>query len=261
MKQYKPVMAFAQFEDIGKEFPLGIFGRRITAVSKISLTIEAGEVLALLGPNRAGKTTLVKILLSLCHPTSGRALRFQRPLPDRSTLARVGYVHEHPAFPLYLSASALLELYGALTLLPELVVRQRVAPLLDKVGLADRAHEPIAHFSKGMIQRLALAQALMNDPDLLVLDEPSEGLDLAGRQLVRDIITERRQRGASVLLVSHLLADVEKVCDRLAVLVRGRLVFSGSLAELTRNTNTTNEPGQPVSLEQHLDRLYRGAVA
>ena len=175
----------AEFEDLGKVYHTGLLGRgRRMAVEHVTFRIEAGEVFGLLGPNRAGKTTLVKVLLSLCRPTTGRALRFQRPLTDRQTLARVGYVHENPAFPRYLSAPALLEYFGALALLPESLVRQRAGELLERVGLADRKQEPIANFSKGMIQRLAVAQALINDPELLVLDEPSEGLDLAGRRLV-----------------------------------------------------------------------------
>ena len=246
-------LAVAEFEDVGMSYPSGPFGRgRRLALEHVSLRIDPGEIFALIGPNRAGKTTLVKILLSLCRPTAGQGLRFQRPLPDRQTLARVGYVHESPAFPRYLSAQALLEFYGALTLLSEAVVRSRAAELLDRVGLADRSREPISRFSKGMIQRLALAQALLNDPELLVLDEPSEGLDLAGRRLVRDVIVERRQRGFTVLLVSHVLGDVAQLCDRVGVLVEGHLVYSGTVADLVRDPKT----GEPGSIETALDRLY-----
>jgi ABC-2 type transport system ATP-binding protein len=245
--------AVAELEDIGKFYPTGLFARaRSLAVEHITLRINPGEVFALVGPNRAGKTTLVKILLSLCRPTSGRGFRFQRPLAERQTLVRVGYVHENPTFPRYLSTRALLEYYGALALLTESVVRSRAAVLLDMVGLADREHEPISRFSKGMMQRLAIAQALLNDPDLLVLDEPSEGLDLAGRRLVRDVIAERRGRGLTVLLVSHVLGELEQVCDRLGVLVGGRLVHCGTMADLTRDRRT----GASCLLEQALDRLY-----
>lgn len=245
--------AVAEFEDIAKFYPMGLFGQaRRLAVEHITLRINPGEVFALLGPNRAGKTTLVKILLSLCRPTAGRALRFQRPLADRRTLARVGYVHESPAFPRYLHARALLEYYGALTLLPAPALRSRAAELLDMVGLADRGHEPISRFSKGMIQRLAIAQALVNDPELLVLDEPSEGLDLAGRRLIREVIAERRRRGLTVLLVSHVVAEVEQMCDRVGVLAGGHLLYCGPVAELARDAKT----GAPCPLEQALDRLY-----
>src|ERR1700722_13646864 len=174
--------AVAEFDNVSKFYPAGLLGRgRILAAENVTFSINPGEVFALLGPNRAGKTTLVKILLSLCRPTSGRGTRFQQPLTDRQTLARIGYVHENPAFPRYLSATGLLEYYGALALLKESHVRKRAAELLELVGLADRGQEPIARFSKGMVQRLAVAQALLNDPELLVLDEPSEGLGLGGR--------------------------------------------------------------------------------
>jgi ABC-2 type transport system ATP-binding protein len=246
--------AVAEFEDLGKVYHTGLLGRgRRMAVEHVTFRIEPGEVFCLLGPNRAGKTTLVKVLLSLCRPTTGRAMRFQRPLADRQTLTRVGYVHENPAFPRYLSAPALLEFFGALALLPEAVVHKRAAELLDLVGLADRGEEPIAGFSKGMIQRLAVAQALINDPELLVLDEPSEGLDLAGRRLVLDVIGERRRRKLTVLLVTHVLGEIEQICDRLGVLVGGRLVFTGSVAELARDPKT----GASCPLEQALDRLYQ----
>jgi ABC-2 type transport system ATP-binding protein len=245
--------AVAEFDDIGKFYPTGLLGQsRRLAVEHVTLRINPGEVFALLGPNRAGKTTLVKLLLSLCRPTTGRGLRFQRPFTDRQTLARVGYVHENPAFPRYLNALALLEFYGALSLLTETVVRSRAAALLDMVGLADRGQEPISRFSKGMIQRLAIAQALLNDPELLVLDEPSEGLDLPGRRLVRDVIAERKKRGFTVLLVSHVLGEVEKVCDRVGVLVAGRLVYSGTVADLARDPKTK----KACSLEEALDQIY-----
>ena len=226
------------------------------AVEQITLRIEPSEVFCLLGPNRAGKTTLVKVLLSLCRPTSGQALRFQRPLTDRQTLARVGYVHENPAFPRYLSAPALLEYFGGLALLPEPLVSRRAGELLELVGLADRKNEPIANFSKGMVQRLAVAQALINDPELLVLDEPSEGLDLAGRRFVLDVIAERRRRGLTVLLVTHVLGDIEPICDRLGVLVGGRLVYTGTVPELRRDPKTA----AVCSLEQALDRVYQTAA-
>ena len=225
-----------QFEDVTKDYPRGLLGwSSLQAVARVSFGVSPGEVFGLLGPNRAGKTTLVKMLLSLCRPTAGRVLRFGRPAAERATLARVGYVHENQAFPRYLTAAGLLSYYGALALAPYEEVRQRVPVLLERVGLADRGREPIARFSKGMVQRLALAQALVNDPELLVLDEPSEGLDLTGRLLVREVVLEQRRRDRAVLLVSHVLTEVEKLCDRVAVMVAGRLVHLGSLAELMRD--------------------------
>jgi ABC-2 type transport system ATP-binding protein len=249
--------AAAAFVRVSKTYRDGPFRRRgVEALREVSLRIEPAEVVGLLGPNRAGKTTLVKLLLSLCQPTSGEIVRLGQPLANRATLGQVGYVHENHAFPRYLSAAALLEYYGALTLLPPEAVRQRVPRLLERVGLADRSREPIARFSKGMMQRLGIAQALLNEPRLLVLDEPTEGLDLGGRRLLREVVREVRQRGGSVLLVSHVLTEIEHLCDRVAVLVNGRLVHTGPLTELTHD-----DSGSPRSLEKTLKNLYAQTTA
>ena len=206
-----------------------------------------------LGPNRAGKTTLLKILLGLCHPSGGRVFRLGQPIAQRSTLARVGYMHENQAFPRYLNAAALLSFCGQMSRTPQSVLKTRVSWLLERVGLTDRAHEPIARYSKGMVQRLALAQALIAEPDLLVLDEPMEGLDLDARQLLQEIIDEQRHAGRAVLVVTHALTEVAQVCDRLAVLVEGRLAYLGSLASLLRDPETGGE----CTLEAALGRVYR----
>jgi ABC-2 type transport system ATP-binding protein len=249
--------AVAEFRQVSKTYCSAILRRPLVqAVQDVSLRIESGEVFGLLGPNRAGKTTLVKMLLSLCRPTAGELFRFGRPLSDRATLAQVGYVHENHAFPRYLSAVALLEYYGALTLMPSELVHERVPRLLERVGLADRSREPIARFSKGMLQRLGIAQALLGTPRLLVLDEPTEGLDLDGRRLLRDVVREVRASGGSVLLVSHVLTEIEHLCDRVGVLVNGRLVHVGSLAELTHDAS-----GSPRSLEKTLKDLYAKTTA
>jgi ABC-2 type transport system ATP-binding protein len=222
-----------EFTRVTKDYPRGLLGRgRLRAVEEVSFRIAPGEVFGLLGPNRAGKTTLVKLLLSLCRPTSGQVCRFGRPGADRGSLRRVGYVHENQAFPRYLTASGLLYYYGAMSLVPAEVLSQRVPALLERVGLADRAHEPIARFSKGMVQRLGIAQALIGDPELLVLDEPSEGLDLAGRQLVRELLQAQKRQGRSALFVSHVLPEAEHVCDRIAVINAGRLAHVSSLDAL-----------------------------
>jgi ABC-2 type transport system ATP-binding protein len=247
-----PPTPAVEFDGVIKDYPTGLFRRRpLRAVAGVSFRVEAGEVFGLLGPNRAGKTTLVKLLLSLCKPTAGKVVRLGEPASARGTLARVGYVHENHAFPRYLSATALLEYYGALSLLPEPEAKGRIPELLERVGLADRAREPIARFSKGMVQRLGVAQALINDPDLLVLDEPSEGLDLAGRQMLRELAAEQRARGRSVLLVTHVLAEVEQVCDRVGVIVGGQLAYVGALAALTRDHVGGSRP-----LEKVLRELY-----
>jgi ABC-2 type transport system ATP-binding protein len=247
-----PSVAAAEFRQVSKTYCSAILRRaRVQAVRDVSLRIECGEVFGLLGPNRAGKTTLVKMLLSLCRPTAGEVFRLGRPLSDRSTLGQVGYVHENHAFPRYLGAAALLEYYGALTLMPSELVRERVPQLLERVGLADRSREPIARFSKGMLQRLGIAQALLNAPRLLVLDEPTEGLDLNGRRLLREVVREVRQGGGSVLLITHVLSEVEHLCDRVGVLVNGQLVHVGPLVELMHDAE-----GSPRSLEKTLKGLY-----
>jgi ABC-2 type transport system ATP-binding protein len=246
-------IAAAEFQGVCKVYRLGLLRRAtVQAVAGVTFRVEAGQVFGLLGPNRAGKTTLLKLLLALCRPTAGRVLRLGRPASDPATLARVGYVHENPAFPRYWNAAGLLEYYGAMTLMDEPTVRRRAGELLERVGLADRCREPIASFSKGMVQRLALAQALLNDPDLLVLDEPAEGLDQLGRRLVHEVIGERRQRGQTVLLVSHALSDAAALCDRVAVVVGGRLNYVGPLAALTAGARP---------LEQAVQDLFAGAVA
>ena len=242
-----------EFTEVVKEYPRGMLGLdRLRAVDGVSFRVEAGEVFGLLGPNRAGKTTLVKLLLALCLPTTGQVLRFGQASTHRDTLKRVGYVHENQAFPRYLTARALLEFYGALSLLPEPTVKARVPKLLERVGLSDRSDEPISRFSKGMVQRLGIAQAILNEPDLLVFDEPSEGLDLFGRLLVRDLVREQKQQGKTVLFVSHVLPEVEQFCDRLGVIVRGRLTFLGTMAELLKDPQSAT----PRTLEAALQSYY-----
>jgi ABC-2 type transport system ATP-binding protein len=240
--------------EVVKDYPRGILGLdRLRAVDQVSFRIEPGEVFGLLGPNRAGKTTLVKLLLAFCQPTQGQVLRFGQPSSNRDTLKQTGYVHENQAFPRYLNASAMLQFYGALSLMREEAVKARVPKLLERVGLADRAAEPISRFSKGMIQRLGIAQAMLNEPDLLVFDEPSEGLDLLGRDLVRDLVREQKERGKSVLFVSHVLDEVEKFCDRVGVIVAGKLAFVGKLGELLKDGNT----GATRNLESALRGYYQ----
>jgi ABC-2 type transport system ATP-binding protein len=251
----------------------GSWSRRpVVALDDVSLEIPWGEVFGVIGPNRAGKTTLIKILLSICHPSDGRIMRLECPYSDRSTLAQVGYVHENLSFPRYLTAWQVVEGYGQLSGVKGKVLKERTGQLLEQVGLADRSHERIARFSKGMTQRLALAQALVNDPKLLVLDEPSEGMDLVARRLLRDVIRQRREQGASVILVSHALDDVEQLCDRVAVLCNGHLSFTGRIADLSGPTPSqplespakTPAERQPVLaglLESALAPLYDGAIA
>lgn len=252
----------ATFDRVEKTYRTGLLGRSgVAAVRGVTLTVPAGGVFGLLGPNRAGKTTLVKLLLSLSAPTAGTVTRLAEPLDRRGTLGRVGYMHENHAFPRYLSATELLAFYGGLSGVPAADLSVRVGKLLERVGLADRKAEPIARFSKGMVQRLGLAQALVNDPDLLVLDEPTEGLDLSGRQLLREVIREFKAAGKTVLLVSHVLPEVQELCDRIAVLVAGRVVHEGSLADLLQGAKAGKERALEGALRPIYERHDREGAA
>lgn len=247
------MVAAAAFEGVGKTYKTGLFGGAgVPAVQNVTLSVPRGSVFALLGPNRAGKTTLVKLLLSLARPTSGTVQRLGEPAAARHTLGKIGYMHENHAFPRYLSAGEVLTFYGGLSGVSGEELPSRVNALLDRVGLADRRSEPISRFSKGMVQRLGLAQALINDPELLILDEPTEGLDLLGRQLLRDVVGEFKKAGKTVLLVSHVLQEVQELCDELAVLVSGGVVFRGKLADLTAGR---------AGLEAALKGLYTKGAA
>lgn len=245
-------MYAADFQNVAKTYRS--FGcAPVTALRAITLSIPSGSAYALLGPNRAGKTTLIKLLLSLARPSSGVVQRLGQPITDRGTLADIGYMHENHAFPKHLSAAEVLYFYGAMTGLASESLPKAVDAVLDRVGLADRRREPIARFSKGMVQRLGLAQAILNVPKLLVLDEPTEGLDLHGRQLLRAVVKETVASGRTVLMVSHTLTEVEVLCDRAAVLRDGSLVWHGTLEELKLRAKG--------SLESALQALYRPEAA
>lgn len=235
--------------DVTKDYPGSrVAGGKVRALDGVSLRLDSGEALGLAGPNRAGKTTLLKLALSLCQPSAGQVVRFGTAAADRSTLTRVGYVHEAPAFPTYLNAGDLLEFYGALSGMTRGSRRRVIPELLERVGLDDRRRAPISTYSKGMLQRLGLAQAMVNRPQLLVLDEPDAGLDLPGRDLIVDLVAEHRQRGGSLLLVSHQARAIENLCERVAVLVAGRVVHDGPVGALADASS---------DLESAIRALYR----
>ena len=207
------------------------YGRR-PALEEMSLRVEPGEVVGLLGPNGAGKTTTVKILLGLVHADAGRVALFGRDVSDPAARRCVGYLPEQFRFPSWMTGAALLDHHGRLAGLDRTTRRARAQEVLELVGLAGRERERIGGYSKGMQQRIGLAQALVGNPDLVILDEPTSALDPIGRRDVREVIRTLRRRGTAVLLNSHLLSEVELVCDRVAIVDRGRLVRQGSLDEL-----------------------------
>jgi ABC-2 type transport system ATP-binding protein len=207
------------------------FGEKI-AVQDLTLTVEHGEVFGFLGPNGAGKTTSVKMLLNLTAPSGGEGFLFGAPLTDPRVRSRIGFLPEHFRFHDWLTASEFLQLHADLYYMPRPLAQHRIRELLDLVGLTPHADKKLHEFSKGMLQRIGLAQALLNQPDLVILDEPTSGLDPVGRRLVRDIIRDLRQRGTTVFLNSHLLSEVEITCDRVAFIKHGEVIRISSLQEL-----------------------------
>ncbi len=202
------------------------------AVRGLSLQVQQGEVFGFLGPNGAGKTTSIKMLLGLVAPTSGRATLLGASLGDRAARAKMGFLPEHFRFHDWLSANEFLNLHGELYAMPAARRRQRIDELLDLVALTPFRDKQLRTFSKGMLQRIGLAQALLNDPALVFLDEPTSGLDPVGRRLVRDIIADLKRRGTTVFLNSHLLSEVEITCDRVAFIKHGEVIRVSELKTL-----------------------------
>jgi ABC-2 type transport system ATP-binding protein len=205
------------------------------AVKSLTLQVEQGEVFGFLGPNGAGKTTSIKMLLGLVTPTSGGGTLLGKSLGDRATLAKVGFLPEHFRFQEWLTANEFLELHGELLGMSRSDLNQRRDELLERVGLSEFRHKQLRTFSKGMLQRVGLAQALMNRPALVFLDEPTSGLDPVGRRLVRDIIHELRADGTSVFLNSHLLSEIEVTCNRVAFIRHGEVVRVMEMSALDKN--------------------------
>ncbi|GMQ80919.1 MAG: ABC transporter ATP-binding protein [Rhodothermia bacterium] len=211
------------------------FGRRkVTALDGLSIQIQKGEIYGLLGPNGAGKTTLLKLLLGIVSPTAGSAELFGKSVKLASSRLRVGFLPEDHRFPPFLTAMQTLIVYGRLATVDKKTIQEKAPKLLEQVGLNQWSDARLKEFSKGMMQRLGIAQALMNDPSLLFLDEPTDGVDPIGRRQIRDLLVSLKGTGMTIFLNSHLLSEVEHVCTRVGILHRGKLVRTGSVEDLTR---------------------------
>jgi ABC-2 type transport system ATP-binding protein len=207
---------------------------RTTAIKDVNLTIKKGEVFGLLGLNGAGKTTLMKVLLGLLKPTSGEVKLFGRSVDDREVRMRVGYLPELPYFPRYLKAREIMEYFSEMFNIPASEEKARIDGVLELVGLKEKANTRVKGFSKGMQGRLGLAQAIINDPDLLFLDEPMSGLDPLGYKETRDIILDLNRRGKTIFFNSHILSEVEKICDRVAIIHKGAIIDVRNVSDVKR---------------------------
>ena len=235
-------MLAIEINGLTKEYRVGFWNKGIKrALKSLNLQVEGGEVFGLLGPNGAGKTTTLKILFRLVFPTSGTARILGKELNDTAMHQRVGYLPENPYFYDHLSPEELLHYSGRLFGLAKDDLRRRVNQLLDRVGLTESRHVPLRRFSKGMVQRAGIAQALINDPDVVFLDEPMSGLDPIGRREVRDLVLQLREDKKTVFFSTHILSDAEAICDRVAILNSGQLQGCGELREILSLGASTTE--------------------
>lgn len=219
-----------------KNFRTPFTKRKVEAVKGISFKVEKGETFGFLGPNGAGKTTTIKILCGLVKPSAGFVRVISGSPQSISVRARIGYLPEQPYFYDYLTPIELLDVFGRLFGIPSHIRKQRIHELLEKVGVAHATSRSLRKFSKGMQQRVGIAQALLNDPDLLILDEPLSGLDPIGRIEVRDLLIDLKSKGKTIFFSSHILSDIEKLCDKVAIIVKGEIIQYGRLDDLLRGS-------------------------
>jgi ABC-2 type transport system ATP-binding protein len=236
---------------------------KVHALRDVSLKVAPGEIFGLLGPNGAGKSTLVKILMTVIRATRVEGRMLGEPIGHRPTLRRVGYLPEHLRFPSYLNGEQAIGYFGALSLVPRAERKRRAAELLDMVGMTNWTKQKIASYSKGMRQRLGLAVALIADPDIVVLDEPTDGVDPVGRKDIREMLLELRRRGKTVFVNSHLLGELEMVSDRVAIMSKGTVIRQGTLRELTEGSRryefVVESPGPGESELPRAELAGRGA--
>jgi len=255
-------MSFAiETEGLIKIFRSRWSGKEVRAVDGISLRVEQGETFGLLGPNGAGKTTFVKLLLSCVHPTAGRATVFGRDARDAEARRPIGYLPENHRFPTYMTGRSMLDFYGALSGMDAASRRKRIPEMLATVGLAEWGDVRLGKYSKGMLQRVGLAQALMHAPTLLILDEPTDGVDPIGRRQIREILQTLEHQGVTIFLNSHLLAEVELFCHDVAIIHRGRVALEGKVKDLTAGSGYRVEAENvPERLQQDLRNRARAAA-
>jgi ABC-2 type transport system ATP-binding protein len=251
--------------ELTKDYAVGFWRKRpYRALDRLTLLVEPGEVFGFLGPNGAGKTTTLKLLMQLVHPTSGSAELLGRPVGDLSVKQRIGYLPEQPYFYDHLTAEELLTYFAGLFGYGPDDRRTRVGRMLDEVGIGAERRLQLRKFSKGMLQRVGIAQALINDPELVIFDEPMSGLDPLGRRDVRSLILRLRDRGCTVFFSSHVLSDAEALCSRVAILAKGRLVTEGRLTDILAfqlrgwELVVTNLPQSTAqALERRANRVVR----
>ncbi len=250
-----------EVEKLAKTFRVGFFGRRVQALRGVSLQVRRGESLGYLGPNGSGKTTSIKCILTLIRPTQGQVRLFGLDPTDPLARARVGYLPESPYFYDYLKPTEVLDYVGRLYGLDRGTLRKRIPELLDRLGLSESMNRPLRGFSKGMLQRVGIAQSLLSDPDLLVWDEPMSGLDPIGRKEVRELMIDLRRQGKSLFFSSHVLADVETLCDSVCILDRGAVVAQGALSDLLHADRLESEAHftLPIDPEPAVAALQRVA--
>lgn len=228
-------------EQLVKTFRVGFQRKRVEAVKGLSFKVRRGEVFGFLGPNGAGKTTTIKMCMDLIRPTSGGAKLFGKLPGDLDARKRIGYLPEHPYFYDSLRPDELLDFFGKLYGIPRAERRRRAEELIELVGLGGAKDRVLRKYSKGMVQRFGIAQALISDPELVVLDEPLTGLDPIGRKEIKEIIVQLRKQGKTLFFSSHILSDVELLCDRIAIIQNGRLLYEGPTSELLKRGKRTVE--------------------
>jgi ABC-2 type transport system ATP-binding protein len=212
-----------------------VYRRRVRALDGVHMDVRRGEIFGLLGPNGAGKSTLVKIMMSVVRPTAAAGAVLDQPVGSKASLRKVGYLPEHHRFPRYLTGRQILEIFAALSGVERAARKKRAAELLETVGMTNWADTRVSTYSKGMMQRVGIAAALVHDPHLVILDEPTDGVDPVGRREIREVLARMKNEGRTVFVNSHLLSELELISDRVAILVAGRVVKQGTLNELTIN--------------------------